>query len=94
MAMGRSNATINPAYWSAPAVLEHPGAGPRRIPLASTDPTVPVTAACELGDCHRCRGTVFSVTASHGRPCQHPCHAGDDRAVEARLEAAHFGEVA
>jgi hypothetical protein len=63
--------------------------------LASTDPTAPaVTVACELGDCQRCKGTVLSVTAAHGRPCGHPCHGGDDRAVEAALEAAHFGEVA
>jgi hypothetical protein len=43
--------------------------------LAGTDPTAPtVTVHCELGACGRCRGTVFSVTAAHGRPCEHPCH--------------------
>jgi hypothetical protein len=62
--------------------------------LASADPTAPVvTVACEVGDCHRCKGTVLSVTAAHGRPCQHPCHGLDDLAVEARLEAIHFGDV-
>ena len=68
--------------------------------MASTDPTVPrdgdpyLTLACELGDCHRCKGTVLSVTAAHGHPCEHVCHGGDDRAIEATLEAAHFGELA
>lgn len=62
--------------------------------MASTDPTAPVALACELGDCHRCKGTVLSVTAVHGRQCEHDCHGLDDLAVEARLEAAHFGEVA
>jgi hypothetical protein len=76
-------------------VLEHPGAGPRRIPLASTNPTAPVvTVACELGDCHRCKGTVLGVTAAHGHPSEHACHAGDDRTVEAALEVAHFCELA
>ena len=62
--------------------------------MANTDPTAPVTLACELGDCHRCRGTVFSVTAAHGAACACPCHGGDDRAIEAGLEAAHFGDLA
>ena len=62
--------------------------------MASTDPTASVTLACELGDCHRCKGTVLSVTAAHGHPCQHTCHDADDRAIEATLEAAHFGELA
>jgi hypothetical protein len=76
-------------------VLQHPGAGPRRIPLASTDPTaLAVTVACELGDCHRCKGTVLSVTAAHGHQCEHACHASDDLVVEVTLEAAHFGELA
>jgi hypothetical protein len=62
--------------------------------LATTDPIVPVTAACELGNHHRCRGSIVSLTAAHGAPCQCPCHGGDDRAVEAALEAAHFGQLA
>src|SRR5215211_1201285 len=50
---GRSS--LEPIRGSAPAVLEHPGAGPRRIPLASTDPTAPVvTVQCELGHCRQC----------------------------------------
>jgi hypothetical protein len=55
---------------------------------------ITTTAACEVGNCHRCRGTVVSLTEAHGRQCTHECHQADDRAVEARLEAEHFGEVA
>ena len=63
---------------------------------ASDHPQVPaiveVTAACEAGNCHRCWGTVLSLTAAHGRPCGHACHRGDDRAVEAALERHHFDD--
>jgi hypothetical protein len=62
--------------------------------LASTDPTVPtVTVHCELGNCGRCRGTVFSITDAHGRPCQHPCHAADEDPA-ARCSAGQLEEVA
>ena len=53
-----------------------------------------VTAVCEAGRCHRCAGQVISLVAPAGQLCQHPCHGLDDLAVEARLEAEHFGEVA
>jgi hypothetical protein len=55
---------------------------------------ITTTAACEVGNCHRCRGTVLSLTSAHGRPCAHECHGGDDRAVDLALERAYFGEVA
>lgn len=54
-----------------------------------------VTVRCELGNCGGCRGQLVSVTAAHGRPCEHGCHdqAGIDpaeveraRAVLARLD--------
>jgi hypothetical protein len=54
---------------------------------------ITTTAACEVGNCHRCRGTVLSLSEAHGRPCAHECHQADDRAVKDRLEADHFGEV-
>jgi len=50
------------------------------------------TAACQTGNCHRCRGTVYSLTTSHGRPGGHACHGADDRAIEAVLEARHFDD--
>jgi hypothetical protein len=52
---------------------------------------VDATAACEAGNHHRCHGTILSLTADHGRQCQCPCHDGDDLAVEAALERAHYG---
>jgi hypothetical protein len=63
--------------------------------LASTDPTAPVvTVQCELGNCHRCRGQVISLVAPAGTRCACDCHGLVDLAVEARLEAEHFGSVA
>ena len=57
--------------------------------MASTDPTAPtITVHCELGACGRCRGTVVSVTAAHGRPCEHPCHLADTPAAPAGREVA------
>jgi hypothetical protein len=41
---------------------------------------ITTTAACEVGNCHRCRGTVLSLTSAH--------------AVDLALERAYFGEVA
>jgi hypothetical protein len=51
--------------------------------------TVEQTLACETGNCHRCRGTVYSLTSTHGRPCAHACHGADDLA-EAALERDHY----
>jgi hypothetical protein len=50
------------------------------------------TAACEADRHHLCRGTVVSLTAAHGAPCSCICHLGDDRAIEAALEARHFDD--
>jgi hypothetical protein len=51
--------------------------------------TVDRTLACETGNCHRCRGTVYSLTSTHGRPCAHACHGADDLTTEAALERDH-----
>jgi hypothetical protein len=48
------------------------------------------TLACETGNCHRCRGTIYSLTSTHGRPCAHRCHGADDLATEAALERDHY----
>jgi hypothetical protein len=53
-----------------------------------------LTAVCEVGRCHLCRGQVISLVAPAGQLCTHDCHGLDDLAVEARLEVEHFGEVA
>jgi hypothetical protein len=43
--------------------------------MESTDPAVTTSAACELGNCGKCRGTIFSMTEAHGSPCSHECQA-------------------
>jgi hypothetical protein len=43
--------------------------------MANQDQTPTVTLACELGNCGRCKGRIFSVTEAHGSPCSHECHA-------------------
>jgi hypothetical protein len=47
--------------------------------MAKTDSTVVVqtTAACDLGRCGSCRGTVLSLTDAHLAPCGHECHQQD-----------------
>jgi len=58
----------------------------QRAPTA----TVERTLACETGNCHGCcRGTVYSLTSTHGRPCAHACHGADDLTTEAALERDH-----
>jgi hypothetical protein len=52
---------------------------------------VTITLPCETDQCYRCKGTVRSMTGD--RPCEHGCHALDDLAVEAILEADHYAEV-
>jgi hypothetical protein len=67
---------------------------------------VDTTAACDLGRHQSCRKVVLSLTAGHLSDCACPCHepapvtddeleavieAEAERAVEAALEAAHFG---
>jgi hypothetical protein len=58
---------------------------------AAAGQIVTATALCEAGRCHLCPGTIISATPAPGQPCGHDCHAADDRAVEAALEAQHFG---
>jgi hypothetical protein len=36
--------------------------------------TITTTAACDLGNCRSCRGTVLSLTDAHLTSCQHICH--------------------
>jgi hypothetical protein len=63
----------------------------------STDAApVTVTAVCEAGRCHLCRGTVVSLTAPAGQQCEHSCHdrgGPEDMAIERDLEAAHWEEI-
>jgi hypothetical protein len=59
---------------------------------------VTVTAVCEAGRCHLCRGTVVSLTAPAGQQCECPagCHdrgGPEDMAIERDLEAAHWEEI-
>jgi hypothetical protein len=54
--------------------------------------TVTETAACETARHWLCRGTVLSLTTANGSACQCVCHDGDDLAVEAALERAHYGD--
>jgi hypothetical protein len=63
------------------------------LAAAGQTTTLQQTAACEVNRHHLCRGTLVSLTAAHGAACQCPCHGGDDRAIEAALEQAHFGEL-
>jgi hypothetical protein len=58
---------------------------------AAEQPTVTMTAACEIGRHHVCRGSIVSATSAHGAPCGCTCHDGDDLAVEAALEREHYG---
>ena len=43
--------------------------------MENTDREITITAACLGGNCSRCRGRIFSMTAAHGSPCSHECHA-------------------
>jgi hypothetical protein len=63
--------------------------------VATDTEPITVTAVCEAGRCHLCRGTVVSLTAAHGRPCEceYGCHQGDDARIERELEAAHWEEI-
>jgi hypothetical protein len=50
--------------------------------------TITTTAACSLGNCQGCRGTVYTLTTGLGsplRPCQHVCHLPDAWKEQATL---------
>jgi hypothetical protein len=42
--------------------------------IAGQPPTVELSAACETGQCARCRGEVLSLLAPLGTRCEHRCH--------------------
>ena len=55
--------------------------------------TVDLTVQCELGNHAKCRGTVFSLTASNGVACLCDCHDDAARDLEGALEERHFGRL-
>jgi hypothetical protein len=56
--------------------------------MENTDHEITTSAACELGNCGKCRETIFSMTEAHGSPCSHECHADTPSGASPQLFGA------